>query len=115
MNKYLINPEMRGMVQLKEDQTIKMIDYTRSDIDWIYEIPEDGTISIEGTDIQNREVKQDDLVVVFYKREGQVHRAIVLDNAEWKENLQGVRKYAAEHPITNNNEVIGDTPTCSSY
>lgn len=100
MNKYLINPKMRGMVQLKDDSSLELHDYTRSDIDWIYEIPADGTLSIDGTDIQNCEVKQDDLVILFYKRDGQAHRAIILDNAEWKENIRGIRQYAIEHPIT---------------
>ncbi len=86
---------MRGLVQLKEDNTLDLVDYTRSDIDWIYEIPEDGTISIQDTDIQDREVKKDDMVILFYKREGQAHRAIIINNAEWKENIQGIREAEA--------------------
>lgn len=96
MNKYLINPRMRGMVQLKGDE-IELHDYTRSDIDWIYEVPEDGVLTINDTEIKDREVKKNDMVIVFYERKGQVHRAIILDNAEWKENLAGIRQYAIDH------------------
>lgn len=99
---------MRGLVQLKEDDTLDLVDYTRSDIDWIYEIPEDGTISIQDTDIQDREVKKDDMVILFYKREGQAHRAIIINNAEWKENIKGIREAEAETEAQLRQNLSGD-------
>lgn len=109
MNKYLITPGMRGMVQLKEDETMEMHDYTRSDIDWIYEVPADGVLTVSDTDIQNKEVKKDDIIIVFYERKGLVHRAIVIDNTEWKENLAGIRQYAIDNAPQDLSDAISET------
>lgn len=118
MKKYFLKPGMSGMVSVDAETTnVDMIDYCRTGIDWIYEVPEDGELSVKESDIQNVPVKKGNIVILFYADYGLKHRAVVIDNAEWKENmdaykakqLEDAKKYADPSKCY---EACSDCPNC---
>ena len=111
MKKYFLKPGTSGMVSVDTDtMDINMVEYSRTGIDWIYEVPEDGVLNVNDTDIQDKPVKKCNIVILFYKDYGLKHRAIVIDNKEWVDNaeaykakqLEDAKKYANEAEDCNN-------------
>ncbi len=105
MKKYFLKPGTSGMVSVDTDtMDINMVEYTRTGIDWIYEVPEDGVLNVNDTDIQDCPVKKGNIVILFYQDYGLKHRAIVIDSKEWVDNteaykakqLEDAKKYASD-------------------
>lgn len=94
MNRYLIKPGIRGMFCVNEDMQLSASDYVSTDIDWVYLVPEDGILNVqlEDNETVTYPVSKDNLVIVFYKRDGQKQRVIVLDNKQWIENINGIKE-----------------------
>lgn len=100
MTKYLLKEGTRGMFSVNtETNEINVIDYTNTCIDWVYQVPEDGVLLFRDETDQitdEKTVHSGDLVIKFYKREGVKNLIVVVDNAEWKENVNGIREAALE-------------------
>lgn len=118
MKKYFLKPGTSGMVSVDTDtMDINMVEYARTGIDWMYEVPEDGVLNVNNTDIQDKPVKKGNIVILFYQDYGMKHRAIIVDNAEWAENieaykakqLEDVKKYADPSKCY---EACTDCPNC---
>ena len=118
MKKYFLKPGTSGMVSVDTDtMDINMVEYTRTGIDWIYEVPEDGVLNVKDTDIQDCPVKKGNIVILFYQDYGLKHRAIVIDSKEWVDNteaykakqLENAKKYADASKCF---EACSDCPNC---
>ena len=100
MSKYLIKEGNRGMFKVDTDD-IDVIDYSSSGINWIYQADDDGAVTYKnGETSYTVDVKKGDLVIQFYQHEGRNHPIIVIDDDNWKENIEGVKQAklkAAEH------------------
>lgn len=98
MTKYIIKPGLRGM--FKVDPTtndIDIIDYCRTDIDWMYCVPEDGVVTIKEDETEREiPVKAGNMVVQFYSKPYLSHKFVVLDSQEWSENIAARKKYDEE-------------------
>lgn len=91
MKTYVVKAGNRGMVSIEpETFDIGLVDYHRSDIDWYYRIPEDGTLKTNGKEIN---VKKDDIVIQFYHHDYTKNDIVVIRNKEWKENLKARDKH----------------------
>lgn len=94
MTKYIIKPGMRGLFSVNhEENKFDVIDYMHTNIDWAYQVPEDGELIVEDEMMQ---VKKDDIVIVFYSRPYKIHKAIVIDSKEWKDNIAAEKAYEEE-------------------
>lgn len=86
MRNYVIKPGYRGMFSMdKENEEVDLIDSMRSHIDWVYDVPEDGVLKI--TNGETKEVKKGNKVIVFYASPYTKNIAVVVDSAEWNENV----------------------------
>lgn len=93
MNKYLIKPGIRGMFSINENNELDVQDYLRTTIDWCYRVPEDGVLSLKldeklkelGIEQKDIEVKKDDIVMVFYPKQGLKNILAVVHNEDWIE------------------------------
>ena len=115
MKKYFLKPGTSGMVSVEpETMDISMVEYCRTGIDWIYEVPEDGTLSVNDTDIQNMPVNKGNIVILFYSDYGLKHRAVIIDNKEWEENIEAYKAKQLEDAKKYANEAkcCGDCETC---
>lgn len=107
MKKYFLKPGVSGMVSVDtETIDINTVDYCRTGIDWIYEVPEDGELSVNDTDIQNKPVNKGSIVILFYADYGLKHRAVVIDNEEWKENIEAYKAKQLEEAKKYANETV---------
>lgn len=92
MRNYVIKPGMRGMFSVNaETNEYDVIDYMRTNIDWVYQVPEDGVVHIQGAG--DKEVKKDDILILFYSAPHVKHQAIVISSEEWKENIASGKEY----------------------
>lgn len=117
MKKYFLKPGTSGMVSVDpETVDINIVEYKCTGIDWIYEVPEDGVLSVNNTDIQDRPVKKGNVVILFYADYGLKHRAIIVDNAEWAENMEAYKAKQLEDAKKYANEAkcCGDCETCDA-
>ena len=117
MKKYFLKPGVSGMVSVDTDTIdINMVEYTRTGIDWIYEVPEDGVLNVNNTDIQDKPVKKGNIVILFYQDYGMKHRAIIVDNAEWAENIEAYKAKQLEDAKKYANEAkcCGDCEVCDA-
>lgn len=73
-----------------ETEELISADYIRTNIDWVFEIPEDGELN-DGT-----KVKKGDLVVQFYKREYNKYDYVIIKDKNWKANIAAQKKYEEE-------------------
>lgn len=98
MIKYLLKEGTRGMFSVNtETEAVDVIDYTSTCIDWVYQVPEDGTLFFkDGDSTIEKQVHSGNLVLKFYKREGVKNVIVVVDNEEWKENAYGINEAAIE-------------------
>lgn len=97
MSRYLIKQGKRGMVSLDENDDFDIIDYMRTNIDWVYEVPEDGVLEYKTEDkVKMYDVKKGNFVIQFYTNPNNVHDIIIIDNKEWKENVDALKKIELE-------------------
>lgn len=92
MRNYVVKPGMRGMFSInKETDEVDVVDCMRTHIDWAYQVPEDGILLLpEGV---KKEVKKEDIVVVFYSAPYSQNIAVVINSDEWKENIKAECEY----------------------
>ena len=116
MKKYFLKPGVSGMVSVDpETMDVNMVEYCRTGIDWIYEVPDDGTITVKDSDIQNTPVKGGSIVILFYSDYGLKHRAVIIDNEEWRENIEAYRaKQQEEAKKYANKEIDAEAPCCDT-
>jgi hypothetical protein len=108
MRNYVIKPGYRGMFLINtENEEVDVIDSMSSHIDWVYDVPEDGILKI--TDGGTKEVKKGDKVIVFYTSPYTKNVAIVVNNAEWNENVEFEKEY---NSIPKNNDKGEWSETC---
>lgn len=94
MKNYIIKPGVRGLFSYNpETEDLDYTDYMRTNIDWAYLVPEDGEVKfIEDGNTIVKSVKKNDVIIQFYKADGQKNRIIVVKSKEWKENIIGMAK-----------------------
>lgn len=87
MTKYLIKSGMRGMFYVND--SVDVIDYLRTNIDWMYRIPEDGVLTVRNKDDSTEilEVKKDDIVITFYPGKEVKHNVIAIHSDEFIDNI----------------------------
>lgn len=108
MRNYVIKPGYRGMFLINtENEEVDVIDSMSSHIDWVYDVPEDGILKI--TDGGTKEVKKGDKVIVFYTSPYTRNVAIVVNSAEWNENVELEKEY---NSIPKNNDKGEWSETC---
>ena len=92
MNKYITKPGISALIAFNtETEEVSAVDYLRTHIDWVYQIPEDGVLQTENGE---KTVKKGDIVIKFYPcREYPITQAIVIRNTEWKNNIKNERIY----------------------
>ena len=92
MNKYITKAGISTLIAFNtETEEVSTVDYLRTHIDWVYQIPEDGVLQTENGE---KTVKKGDIVIKFYPcREYPITQAIVIRNAEWKNNIKNERLY----------------------
>ena len=108
MRNYVIKPGYRGMFLINtENEEVDVIDSMSSHIDWVYDVPEDGILKI--TNGETKEVKKGDKVIVFYTSPYTKNIAIVVNSAEWNENVILEKEY---NSIPKNNDKGEWSETC---
>lgn len=91
--KYFIKPGTRGLFHIDESGDFGVTDYTPTGIDWVYQVEETGTLTIDlETEKKTYDVKKDDFVVVFYKKPGLKDPVIIIHSDEWNDNILGMRQ-----------------------
>ena len=92
MNKYITKDGISVLISFNtETEEVSAVDYLRTHIDWVYQIPEDGVLQTENGE---KTVKKGDIVIKFYPcREYPITQAIVIRNTEWKNNIKNERLY----------------------
>ena len=92
MNKYIAKAGINTLIAFNtETEEVSAVDYLRTHIDWVYQIPEDGVLQTESGE---KTVEKGDIVIKFYPcREYPITQAIVIRNAEWKNNIKNERLY----------------------
>lgn len=111
MKKYFVKNGLRDMVQFdSETQNIDVIDYLNSRIDWMYHVPEDGELQIEGK--EKISVEKGDFVILFYMTPGLPHNAIVIKSKEWKENIEFFENREKEYSLKRELPEAGMEETC---
>lgn len=92
MNKYITKAGISTLIAFNtETEEVSAVDYLRTHIDWVYQIPEDGVLQTENGE---KTVKKGDIVIKFYPcREYPITQAIVIRNTEWKNNIKNERLY----------------------
>ena len=109
MKNYLIKPGIRGMFSVELDPIkLDVIDVTPSHIDWMYIVPDDGKITLPSG--EEAKVKKGDIVVVFYDSPYTKNPVVVINNNEWKENIELEREYKTKQEL--NKECCGDCEIC---
>lgn len=89
MTKYLIRSGIRGMFKFSDSGDIDVIDYIRTNIDWVYVADEGGEITYKGQKITKTvPVKAGDIVIAFYEHPGIENPVVVIDNELWKQNIK---------------------------
>lgn len=92
MRNYVIKPGFRGMFSVdQEKEDYNVVEPMRSHIDWAYVAPEDGVLNISQN--EKKEVKKGDIVIAFYSSPYTKNTVIVIDNEQWKENIQAEEEY----------------------
>lgn len=82
-----------GRIMLDENNNPKSFDRSRSSIDDIFFIKEDTKIVFERGEYKAElNAKAGDIVVTFYEEQFP-NRVIVVDSAQWKENLEAYEAY----------------------
>lgn len=108
MRNYVIKPGYRGMFLINtENEEVDVIDSMSTHIDWVYDVPEDGILKI--ADGGTKEVKKGDKVIVFYTSPYARNVAIVVNSAEWNENVELEKEY---NSIPKNNNCDECCETC---
>lgn len=93
MSKYLVRSGIRGMFKV-DQENLDVVDYIRTNIDWIYQADDDGVVTYKGKDGDySVEVKKDDLIIQFYNVDGFQHPLVVISNKEWLENIKGEKEF----------------------
>lgn len=94
MIKYFAKPGVSSMITFNtETEDINTVEYMKTHIDWIYQIPADGVIQLEDGE---KNVEKGDFVIKFYERnEYDMHPVVVIKSAEWKSNVANEQKYEA--------------------
>lgn len=92
MNKYITKAGISALIAFNtETEEVSAVDYLRTHIDWVYQIPEDGVLQTENGE---KTVKKGDIVIKFYPcKEYPITQVIVIRNAEWKNNIKNERLY----------------------
>lgn len=92
MKKYFVKPGVSTMVSFDpETQEIDSVDYMNSHVDWMYTIPEDGEIVIDGA---TKSVKKGDIVIKFYRTSDyKQNNPVIVRNKEWKANIAAEKAY----------------------
>lgn len=93
MNKYIL-PNRNTARLLKVDvdtEDIDVIDYSTSNINWMYIIPEDGEFKNAKTG-KITKVKKYDVVIQFYTKDYTSTDAIVIHNKEWATRIKEMEK-----------------------
>lgn len=112
MKKYIIKPGIRGMFSVdKENGDLDIVDYLGTDIDWVYRVPEDGTLKIQlrNNEINTYDVKEGDIVILFYLEEYTKNPIVIITNKEWRENIEAKEAYRKEQELKRANN---DSPCC---
>lgn len=118
MKKYIIKPGIRGMFSVdKENGDIDIVDYLGTDIDWMYRVPEDGTLNVQLYNKETRaketrtyEVKEGNVVVLFYLEEYTKNPVVIVDNKEWSENIEAKKAWQEQRELRQTNS---DAPCCN--
>lgn len=113
MKKYIIKPGIRGMFSVdKENGDVDIVDYLGTDIDWVYRVPEDGTLKIQlrNNEINTYDVKEGDIVILFYLEEYTKNPIVIITNKEWRENIEAKEAYRKEQELKRANT---DAPCCN--
>ena len=88
-----------GRIMLDENNSPKPFDRSRSSIDDVFFIKEDTKIVFERGETKSElEAKAGDIVVTFYEDEFP-NRVIVVDNKQWKENLEAYEAWEQEQKL----------------
>lgn len=90
-----------------ETEELLAVDYMRTNIDWVFEVPEDGEIN-DGT-----KVKKGDIIIQFYKREYNKYDYVVLKDKNWKANIAARKKYEEEQMLKANEKCCDDCCNCA--
>lgn len=111
MLKYFLKSGVSQMVAFDpETETIDAVDYLRTNIDWAYYVPEDGVLTMDGTE---KAVKKGDIVLKFYPtREFSTNPCVVVRNKEWKQNINAERDYIAKRKAEKTSEPCCDDCKC---
>lgn len=95
--KYIVKPGVRGLFQISNNGEMDVTDYMNSYVDWYYRVPQDGELTVKlpkgrtfDLKEQQLEVKKDDIVAVFYPRDGAKYSAVVIRQPQWIENIEGI-------------------------
>lgn len=111
MRNYVIKPGYRGMFLINtENEEVDVIDSMSTHIDWVYDVPEDGILKI--TDGGTKEVKKGDKVIVFYTSPYTKNVAIVVNSAEWNENIILEKEYNSVQKSNNHCKCCKCCETC---
>lgn len=96
MRNYVIKPGFRGMFSMdQENEDYNVVEPMRSHIDWAYVVPEDGVLNISKD--EKKEVKKGDIAIVFYASPYTKNTVIMINNEQWKENIQAEEEYENAH------------------
>lgn len=97
-----------------ETENIDSVEYMNSHVDWMYSIPEDGVLSMNGI---KKDVKKGDIIIKFYPTiDYESNPFVVIRNKEWKQNIAAEKKYheelLAKKEADNAESCCGDCESC---
>ena len=99
-----------GRIMLDENNNPKPFDRSRSSIDDVFFIKEDTKVVFDRGEYKAElEAKAGDIVVTFYEEQFP-NRVIVVDNKQWKENLEAYEAY--EQQMKEEWAKKNDVPCC---
>lgn len=82
-----------GRILLDENNTPHPVDHSRSAIDNLFYVKEDTKVVYEkGEEKVECDAKAGDLVITFYEEQFP-NKIIIVDNAQWKENINSYEEY----------------------
>lgn len=116
MIKYFMKKGVSQIISFDpETENIDSVAYMNSHVDWMYSIPEDGVLSMNGVE---KDVKKGDIVIKFYQtRDYEITPFVVIRNKEWKQNIAAEKKYYEELQAKQKTETsepcFGDCEACT--
>lgn len=113
MIKYFLKSNVSQMVSFDtETEEINSVDYMNSRVDWMYNVPADGTVIMNDVE---KAVKKGDIVIKFYRtNDYKQNPYVVIRSKEWKQNLDAARKFEEERQKEYENAKLNKLASCEN-